>query len=332
MPRENTNQPPSKNDWESFRNIDNEEKAQILYQYLYIGGNMENVAMNLYGNSGYTQTNRISNVTRCYGFKGKNSKHFSNPKKHDYDLDINDFRAFVDAYSWGCEGDWPNHFTIDEFMEKRHLEKNNGYSREKLNEEKQEFVKNRNSLDKKQEQIGLLLIIGIIVIFLLQKVVEFIQGSMIAIGFYEICCGICFYVSIIYAIISIFRKKFKKSLKVILPLYIMNFVFFCIARGELFNAIILGIIAIMGYKFGVWIEKGNINVKSKKQTNQKEILERYHVKKKNEKRNKSREEYLVGGFFIWLGVSAIGNGAMNEMGSLVLALILIIGGLKTIIS
>lgn len=110
-------QEPTQNDWASFYEKGIQEKAEALYRYLYDGGNMEVVASQVYGSTDQSACQNVSEIMRCYGFSGQNSGYFSRRKK--YELEFEDFVAFAKAYPKGCK-DWPEHSTIDAFMEKRH--------------------------------------------------------------------------------------------------------------------------------------------------------------------------------------------------------------------
>lgn len=125
MARANINQPPSDSDWIDVSNMTYQQKANILYLYLYSNLNMSSVAIEVFGTDRQAESNYVSTVMRCYGFSGRNSGHFN--KKLAYNLDYNDFFDFVRMYPGGIRGDWPDHNTIDGFMRERHNQKLNPY-------------------------------------------------------------------------------------------------------------------------------------------------------------------------------------------------------------
>lgn len=270
MARVNQNEPPTLGDWNNFMNITTDEKARILYEYLYIGRNMSEVAQYIYGNDGIMESNRISTVMRCYGFSGRNSKYFHNPRKLNYDLDLNDFKTFVNRYAKGCRGDWPHHETIDAFMYERHLSKsssNQGYEKSQMdfNYFDKEVTNHKSHSDDEVITGIAVVIIGLVItIFILSKVGDFLSGwfaeqgifySDGIIGLLEMGATFCLPLAILVGIGSLLFGKLKKTLKIILPLGMMSVVLFNFLIGKFFVAIISIFIAAAGYEFGSWIEK-----------------------------------------------------------------------------
>lgn len=91
---------PTRNDWENFRNVRHEDKVNILYYYLCQGYNMKEVAEHILGDFNSHAPQRVSNVTRCYGFSDRNSGRYKR-----YNLTIGDIDAFVRMYPNGCDSD-----------------------------------------------------------------------------------------------------------------------------------------------------------------------------------------------------------------------------------
>ncbi len=112
--RMNPNQPPSKSDRDTFYHMRAEEKARVLYTYLYERNNMENTAYKVYGTADMAKTQDVSTIMRCCGFSGQNSGHYIR-----LNLTLDDFLDFAEQYPRGCPREWPDHRTIDEFMWER---------------------------------------------------------------------------------------------------------------------------------------------------------------------------------------------------------------------
>ena len=282
MARVNTNQPPSNLDWENLGTIDKEKKTSILYLYLYENMNMNEVAEEVYGRSEMSETNNVSNVMRCYGFSGRNSGYFS--KKLNYELNYNDFREFVDKYPRGCRGDWPNHSTIDAFMRKKQMSKGTSYLSEcdnNLKEDRNPSVARMNNKNEQQinsatnrktstdsdDMVGeiiaiiLVLIIGII---LIKSILKYIISNVpvlsyifYEIGFWGLGEIVCIYGAIFLFIKCLVTKKLRKSLKIIIPMFAVGFLFAAIASGDFIGLIKSAIVAVVGYYFGAWLDKKN---------------------------------------------------------------------------
>lgn len=89
---------PTDNDWVAFKSTSNKDKASVLYSYLVEGYNMidtAHVALNDYNDMA---SQRVSNITRCYGFHGRNGGTYSG-----YKLNIKDIEGFVKKYPNGCD-------------------------------------------------------------------------------------------------------------------------------------------------------------------------------------------------------------------------------------
>lgn len=283
MARANTNQPPSDLDWENLRTIDNEKKTRILYLYLYENMNMNEVAQEVYGKGEMSETNNVSNVMRCYGFSGRNSGYFS--KKLNYKLNYNDFRECVDKYPRGCRGDWPNHFTVDEFMRKKQISKENSNLSESDNNQKDD---DRNSSvaqinNKKKQQLNLAMnrktntdsggmennvdtnllvfIFGVIfVIAIIRYIISHVpllSSVFSESGFLGIGALVCILGAIFLLFISIVSKKMRRFLKIIIPMFAVGYLLTAILDGYFIGVIKAAIVAVLGYYFGVWIDKKN---------------------------------------------------------------------------
>lgn len=122
----NANNPPVDSDWIDVGKMTYQQKANILYLYLYSSRNMAQVATEVLGSDGQAESFLVSSVMKCYGFSGRNSGYFKN--KMACNLEYNDFLDFVRIYPVGIKGDWPNHNTINEFMKERHSQKINSYA------------------------------------------------------------------------------------------------------------------------------------------------------------------------------------------------------------
>lgn len=106
---------PTENDRIAFNTINRNQKVQALYNYLYVGQNMQEVAKYVFNDSSSHASQRVSVITRCYGFSNRNSGIF---RKYD-DLEMSDIEAFVKKYPNGCESD----MVMRDFIEKRMAEK-----------------------------------------------------------------------------------------------------------------------------------------------------------------------------------------------------------------
>jgi len=112
------NEPPTTMDFQSVSGLNMQAKAKALYMYLYGDvTNMQSVGEILFNGDGSSASMVPSAIMRCYGFSGMNGNYY---KKRGFKLTEADFVAFVKKYPYGCNGDWPDHETIDEFMRKRH--------------------------------------------------------------------------------------------------------------------------------------------------------------------------------------------------------------------
>lgn len=90
---------PTQNDWNWFQQQENlETKTRALYAYLcQNNGDMQTVAQNALGDYNSQAGQRVSVITRCYGFSGRNSGVFSK-----MGATVDDVAAFVRAYPDGC--------------------------------------------------------------------------------------------------------------------------------------------------------------------------------------------------------------------------------------
>ena len=121
-----SNQPPSENDFEVVRRLDNQIIVSALWSYLYDGGlNMQEIGLRLFpGDEDQSASEKVSSIMRCYGFSGRNAGYLQ--KTYGDQIDRGDIVAFVNKFSAGCQGDWPNHTTIDQFMQFRMYKKSQG--------------------------------------------------------------------------------------------------------------------------------------------------------------------------------------------------------------
>lgn len=278
MARSNINQPPSPSDWENLGAIRKEEKTNILYLYLYENMNMEEVAAKVYGARGISESNNVSNVMRCYGFSGRNSGRYKN--KLHYELDCNDFQAFVNQYPGGCYGDWPNHQTMDDFMRERHISKVNrnhsGYEKQRpddWNEKRKQDrpgINERTGMDSHDANKNAALVICSVaviaaIIFIISVIkrafthvidnVSLLSYVYSEFGLLGIVSLACMLGAVLLLIIGIFFKKFRKLVKIIVPLFAAGCLYEQVENRSAAGVIILVCVAVAGYYFGLWLEK-----------------------------------------------------------------------------
>ena len=92
---------PTKNDWNSFYSESFENKVNVLFYYLCEGGyNMQEIAEQVLCDYNQHGPQRVSLITRCYGFGGNNGGVFRSIGASRADV-----AAFVRAYPNGCEYD-----------------------------------------------------------------------------------------------------------------------------------------------------------------------------------------------------------------------------------
>lgn len=110
---------PTENDWNLFATVSNADKAAVLYAYLCEGYNMVEVAQNTLHDYNDMASQRVSNITRCYGFSGQNSG-----KYRKYELSKKDVEKFVKENPDGCFDSKIMDFYVRELYEKRQKVKN----------------------------------------------------------------------------------------------------------------------------------------------------------------------------------------------------------------
>lgn len=160
-----SNAGPTNSDWEYFHNrITNDQKARILYEYLYRGAKMAEIGRTVLNDS--TGDITVSCVMRCYGFSGQNSGYFS-PNK-GYQLDYQDFVRFVKQYPNGCQGSWPNHQEIDWFMS--HGKMDNAYQQPVRAQKNQvaQPVSNQDQKPPLQDRIIGAIIVAVVAIIVMK--------------------------------------------------------------------------------------------------------------------------------------------------------------------
>lgn len=92
---------PTNNDWNSFRVETFENKVNVLFYYLCQGGyNMQEIATQVLRTNNQHGSQRVSLITRCYGFEGKNGGAF-----RTIGATREDVAAFVREYPNGCSYD-----------------------------------------------------------------------------------------------------------------------------------------------------------------------------------------------------------------------------------
>lgn len=101
---------PTMNDWRTFETVKNKDKAAVLYNYLCRSGyNMTDVAQVVWNDYNPHASQRVSNITRCYGFEDRNGGRYSR-----YDLSLADIEGFVKKYPDGCH----DYRIMDEYVKK----------------------------------------------------------------------------------------------------------------------------------------------------------------------------------------------------------------------
>lgn len=128
---------PTDNDWNLFNTVSDNTKAEVLYSYLCEGYNMQEVARNTLHDYNDMASQRVSNITRCYGFDGKNGGRYSK-----YNLTLKDIKGFVKKYPNGCF----SCDTMDDYVENLDRNKQNKY-------DKSTKVKKSNNFDRDFESI-----------------------------------------------------------------------------------------------------------------------------------------------------------------------------------
>lgn len=105
---------PTKNDWNSFHVERFETKVNVLYYYLCQGGyNMQEIAEQVLRDNNPHAAQRVSLITRCYGFGGNNGGAF-----RSIGATKDDVAAFVRAYPNGCGYDGTGQ-VMKAFLQKR---------------------------------------------------------------------------------------------------------------------------------------------------------------------------------------------------------------------
>lgn len=100
---------PTMNDWRTFETVKNKDKAAVLYAYLCQGYNMVEVAQVALHDYNDMASQRVSNITRCYGFSGQNGGRY-----RKYDLSLADIEGFVKKHPDGCH----DYRIMDEYVKK----------------------------------------------------------------------------------------------------------------------------------------------------------------------------------------------------------------------
>lgn len=100
---------PTMNDWRTFETVKNKDKAAVLYAYLCQGYNMVEVAQVALHDYNDMASQRVSNITRCYGFSGQNGGRYRR-----YDLTLADIEGFVKKHPDGCH----DYRIMDEYVKK----------------------------------------------------------------------------------------------------------------------------------------------------------------------------------------------------------------------
>lgn len=115
---------PTDNDWNAFKFVSNDDKAKVLYSYLCEGYNMNDVAKYTLGDSNDRASERVSNITRCYGFHGRNSGDYSGK-----DIELADIKKFVNKHPNGCD----DRKVLDDYIKKLLDDKSKKKDKEKNN-------------------------------------------------------------------------------------------------------------------------------------------------------------------------------------------------------
>lgn len=126
---------PTTNDWRTFETVKNKDKAAVLYAYLCQGYNMVEVAQVALHDYNDMASQRVSNITRCYGFSGQNGGRY-----RKYDLSLADIEGFVKKHPDGCH----DYRIMDEYV------KNLAESRQRT--QSQTSQQNRSNIVQQRNQ------------------------------------------------------------------------------------------------------------------------------------------------------------------------------------
>ena len=138
---------PIDSDWMEFNSIKNEEKSKVLFAYLCNGKtNMEDVARDIYYDANYSQ--RVSCITRCYGFEGRNAGRFT-----QIGATLDDVRAFVNQNPSGAYYDGEGR-VMQEFLENRIRARHQQGNQAPAWSNDNGFVNQQNATDINQDEIA----------------------------------------------------------------------------------------------------------------------------------------------------------------------------------
>ena len=288
---------PDQPQLEQYRQMPLKIRAEVAYEYLYHGLNMEQVGDKL----GLDDIRQVSLITRCNGFYveggksqesgrygkkgGSSKKPLRKPSgKGALNLTLQDFEEFIQKYPGG-ELDYRvmDKFMLEKDAARSKTARGNKYSeadtdiRPNPEFSPERMVWNDERNDLKEET----------------TTDEEMVVTMIGIA-------------IIVILIVIFRKKIYSFLMSLLPLIV--------------------IIAMIYVAFRLAIGASN----KSKQSDNAPVFRQWDESDTKQKQGRKIENIVSGGFLCFLGGAGLMSGAVDNMGSLIIAIILIVIGISQI--
>ena len=166
---------PTQADWMVFQSEKRQAKVGVLYEYLCVGRqNMKDVAQKVLHDYNDQAGQRVSVITRCYGFEGHNQGKFSK-----WGVLPEDVEAFVKKYPNGCSYDGGK--TMAEFLmarvqARKNVKSNNSTVQKKSVNTVQKTVENTTSDEEVNVEVVLAVLSAIITtvcMFLIERVIDF---------------------------------------------------------------------------------------------------------------------------------------------------------------